>query len=166
MAAQPLRSPRQAQPGHSVGRSVGCLDHEGRVARVEGKAGGRLAGGIEDQQLAAIGGDRGESLRPDREFFHGRSQFLFPDPAARGSQSADPVALLDQGQAELVGLDGEMRELDQTDVETAERVASQVAKDDLAVGRGGQPAGAVRMIRPTPVMSGPCPSFLPEMLYN
>ena len=141
MAAQPLRAPRQAQPGHAGGRSLGRLDQERRVARVEGEADGRLAGGIEDQQLAAVGGDRGESLGADREVFHGRPQFLFPDPAARRSQSADPVALLDQGQSEVVGLDGEVSELDQADVETAVGVAPQVAEDDLAVGRGGQPAG-------------------------
>ena len=34
-----------------------------------------------------------------------------------------------------------------------------------SVAAASQP-GAVRMIRPTPVMSGPCPSFLPETLYN
>ena len=71
VAAQPLGSPCQGQPGHSGRRPVGCLDHEGRIGRVEGEAGGRLAGRVKDQQLAAVGGDRGEALWADREVFHG-----------------------------------------------------------------------------------------------
>ena len=81
------------------------------------------------------------SVGADREVLDRRPQFVFPDPAARRSQSADPIALLDQSQAELVGLDGEMSELDQADIETVERVSPEVAEDDLAVGRRGQPAG-------------------------
>ena len=158
-----------AHPSHGMGRSHTTSparpcprSHCDRLARLSQvtpagdpsgasiKRGGSLASnvkptvdspvGSKTMSCAAVGGDRGEPVGTDGEVFDRRPQLVFPDPATGGSQAADPVAFLNQGQAKFVGLDGQMRELDQTDVETAVGVALEVEKHDLAVGRGRQPA--------------------------
>ena len=64
----------------------------------------------------------------------------FQTQRPEGVDPADPVALLDQGQAERIGPDRQVGELDQADVQTPLGVPPQVVEDDLAVGRRRQPA--------------------------
>ena len=66
---------------------------------------------------------------------------MLPDPASSGGESADAIAFLDQGQPEVVGLDGQVSELYQAHVETCHGVAPEIAEQDLTVRRGGEPAG-------------------------
>ena len=92
-------------------------------------------------QLPAVGRDAANPLGPIARSSTGDRNSCFQTQRPGRSQPADPVALLDQGQSELVGLDGQVSELDQADVEAAIVLSPQVAEEDLAVGRGGEPAG-------------------------
>ncbi len=128
MAAQPLGSTRQADPGDAGGRALWCLDQEGRIGGVERETDGGLSGGVEDLKLAAVGGDCREPLGADGQVFDGEPQLVLPDPTSGGGEPADAVAFLDQGETEVVGLDGQVGELHQADVEPRERVSPEVAK--------------------------------------
>ena len=140
MAAQPLRSARQADPYQRRGRFLRCFDQERWIARVEGEAYRPRTGGIENHELASVGGHRRVSVRADRQVLDRLAQLVLPNPATRGCQPADAIALLDQGQSELVRINRHVRQLNQADIDQVMAVLVQVPEKDLPVSRGGEPA--------------------------
>ena len=75
--------------------------------------------GIKNHELPIVVGHGGKSLRPDCQILDRTAQLAFPDPSARRRDPADPISLLNHRQAERVGFDGQVSELDQAHVDLA-----------------------------------------------
>ncbi len=70
----------------------------------------------------------------------GKRSSCFQTHRPRRGDPADAIAFLDQSEPEVIGLDRQVSKLYQAQVESRDRVAPEVAEEDVTVGGGGQPA--------------------------